>query len=79
MIPTTTRVVTLRERPERGGEPTPDMFSLDEAAIPALQPGELLVRNIAMSVDPSIRAAVCSIRGPLPPVAAQKLFPFVSS
>jgi NADPH-dependent curcumin reductase CurA len=31
------------------------MFSLDQVAIPALRPGELLVRNIAMSVDPSMR------------------------
>src|SRR5262245_49377072 len=55
MIPTTTRLVTLRERPGRGGDPTPEMFAVEERPIPELQPGQLLVRNIAMSVDPSMR------------------------
>ena len=55
MIPTTTRMVTLRGRPRRGDDPTPDLFAVEELAIPALQPGQLLLRNIAMSVDPSMR------------------------
>jgi NADPH-dependent curcumin reductase CurA len=55
MTPTTTRIVTLQARPERGAEPTPDLFGLEERPIPELQPGQLLLRNIAMSVDPSMR------------------------
>ena len=55
MIPTTTRVVTLLERPQRGGDPTPDLFAIEERPIPAVGPDQLLVRNIAMSVDPSMR------------------------
>ena len=55
MTPSTTRMVTLRARPGRGEDPTADLFALEEVAIPELQPGELLVRNIAMSVDPSMR------------------------
>src|SRR5262245_51562845 len=54
MIPTFTRLVTLRERPPRGGDPTPAMFAVEERPIPELQAGQLLVRNIAMSVDPSM-------------------------
>lgn len=55
MTPTTTRIVTLQGRPEPGGDPSPDMFAVEERPIPALETGQLLVRNIAMSVDPSMR------------------------
>ncbi len=55
MIPSSTRMVTLRGRPERGADPTPDLFAIEERPIPALQPDQLLVRNVAMSVDPSMR------------------------
>jgi NADPH-dependent curcumin reductase CurA len=55
MTPTTTRLVALLGRPERGGDPTPDLFALEERPIPAVGRGQLLVRNIAMSVDPSMR------------------------
>jgi NADPH-dependent curcumin reductase CurA len=55
MIPTKTRIVTLQQRPERGGDPTSDLFALEERPIPDLQDGQLLVKNIAMSVDPSMR------------------------
>lgn len=55
MIPTSTRLVTLQQRPQPGATPTPDLFALVERPIPELQPGQLLLRNIAMSVDPSMR------------------------
>jgi NADPH-dependent curcumin reductase CurA len=55
MIPTSTRMVILRGRPGRGDDPTPDLFGVEERPIPELRPGELLLRNIAMSVDPSMR------------------------
>ena len=55
MIPTSTRIVTLQGRPEPGGDPSREMFAVEERPIPALAPGQLLVRNIAMSVDPSMR------------------------
>ena len=47
------RAVILRERPE--GEPSPEMFSIEERALPPLGEGDLLVRNSFMSVDPSMR------------------------
>jgi NADPH-dependent curcumin reductase CurA len=50
---TTTRVVTLARRPQ--GEPTPEDFAVDELPVPDLAPGQLLVRNAFMSVDPSMR------------------------
>jgi NADPH-dependent curcumin reductase CurA len=55
MVPTITRLVTLVSRPEPGKDPTPDLFALEERVIPTVGPGQLLVRNIAMSVDPSMR------------------------
>jgi NADPH-dependent curcumin reductase CurA len=48
-------MVVLRGRPGRGAAPTPDLFAVEELPVSALQPGQLLVRNIAMSVDPSMR------------------------
>ncbi len=47
-------MVTLVRRPESGG-PVPEDFALEQRPLPALQPGQLLLRNIVMSVDPSIR------------------------
>jgi NADPH-dependent curcumin reductase CurA len=52
-LPTTTRVVTLASRPD--GEPTPDTFRVVTAPLPDLSPGQLLVRNVYMSVDPAMR------------------------
>ena len=52
-MPTTTRVVTLASRPE--GEPTPANFAIAEQPLPALAAGQLLVRNVYMSVDPAMR------------------------
>lgn len=53
-LPASTRLVTLLRRPDRDG-PTPEDFAVEERPIPDLQPGHLLLRNIAMSVDPSMR------------------------
>jgi NADPH-dependent curcumin reductase CurA len=55
MRPPSTRLVFLRGRPDPGGDPSPDLFAVEERPLPRLEPGQLLVRNIAMSVDPSMR------------------------
>ena len=47
-------MVILRERPV-GREPVSSDFAIEERALPALGDGELLVHNIVMSVDPSMR------------------------
>jgi NADPH-dependent curcumin reductase CurA len=49
----TTRVVTLASRPV--GRPTADNFRLDEQPLPELADGQVLVRNLYMSVDPAMR------------------------
>lgn len=47
------RRVLLARRP--AGIPVPDDFALDEAAVPEPGPGEFLLRNIYLSVDPAQR------------------------
>jgi NADPH-dependent curcumin reductase CurA len=52
-IPLTTRIVTLASRPR--GRPVPADFALDDQPLGELGPGQLLVRNVYMSVDPAMR------------------------
>ena len=49
-IPLTTRIVTLASRPR--GRPVPADFALEDQPLGELGPGQLLVRNVYMSVDP---------------------------
>lgn len=53
MSPAKNREIRLKKRPL--GMPHPGDFELVETAIPAPQPGEVLVRNVYMSVDPYMR------------------------
>lgn len=50
-----TRVVTLQARPAPDTDPTPDLFAVETRELPGLTEGQLLVKNIVMSVDPSMR------------------------
>ena len=52
-LPTTGREIRLASRPQ--GRPVPENFRLAEAGVPALEEGQLLVRNEFMSVDPYMR------------------------
>jgi NADPH-dependent curcumin reductase CurA len=52
-IPVTTRIVTLVSRPHQ--RPTPGNFALEERPVGELGPGQVLVRNAYMSVDPAMR------------------------
>ncbi|MGC0344187.1 NADP-dependent oxidoreductase [Streptomyces sp. SLBN-8D4] len=53
MTPRTTRVVTLVRRPD--GEPLSSDFAVEDRPLPPLGEEQLLVRNLYMSVDPSMR------------------------
>ncbi|WP_192810223.1 NADP-dependent oxidoreductase [Actinomadura rudentiformis] len=48
-----TRVVCLVRRP--AGDPVPEDFAVEERPLPEPGEGQLLVRNVYMSVDPSMR------------------------
>jgi NADPH-dependent curcumin reductase CurA len=53
-LPTSTPLVVLVRRPGPDGPQAAD-FAMETRPLPALAPGQLLVRNIVMSVDPSMR------------------------
>ncbi|CAM3496426.1 NADP-dependent oxidoreductase [Dermacoccus barathri] len=59
------RIIVLASRPE--GAPTADNFRLEERELPALGDGELLVRNVVMSVDPYMRGRMNDVKSYVPP------------
>ena len=52
-LPVITREIQLASRPS--GRPVPENFRLAETAVPALKEGQVLVRNLFISVDPYMR------------------------
>lgn len=52
MTAQTNRVVRFLKRPDAA--PTPDIFALEDMAVPDLGPGEFLVRNALVSMDPAL-------------------------
>ncbi|MFC4063095.1 NADP-dependent oxidoreductase [Planomonospora corallina] len=59
------RQINLASRPS--GWPTPDNFDLVEADLPAPQEGQVLVRNLFMSVDPYMRGRMNDVESYVPP------------
>jgi NADPH-dependent curcumin reductase CurA len=64
-LPTTSREWHLTARPQ--GWPKPTDFALREAELPALAPGQVLVRNLYMSVDPYMRGRMNDVKSYVPP------------
>jgi NADPH-dependent curcumin reductase CurA len=60
-----TRAVALAARPE--GEPKASDFEVREAPTPSPAEGELLVRNVLVSVDPYMRGRMTGVRTYVPP------------
>ena len=65
-MPDRNRRVILRTRPT--GVPQPEHFALDEADIPMPADGEILVRNIYLSVDPAQRGWAADVANYSEPV-----------
>ncbi len=63
----TNRRVLLRSRPE--GPVTLDHFELDEQGVPEPAEGEILIRNLYLSVDPYMRGRMNDIESYIPPFA----------
>ncbi len=63
--PRTTRQIVLADRPH--GAPTQNSFRLETAPLPELSPGEILVANQAMSVDPYMRGRMNDTHSYVPP------------
>lgn len=63
----TNRQVRLKSRPD--GIPQAEHFELVQAPVPALQPGQILVRNVYLSVEPAMRGWVAAVSNYSQPVA----------
>src|SRR5580693_5919849 len=61
----TNREIRLKSRPV--GLPTLDNFELAETAVPTPAAGQVLVRNIFMSVDPYMRGRMVDRQSYVPP------------
>ncbi|MFD9129658.1 NADP-dependent oxidoreductase [Kitasatospora sp. NPDC059571] len=66
-IPTTGREWHLAARP--AGRPVPSDFALVEAPVRQPGPGEILVRNAYLSVDPYMRGRMNDVKSYVPPFA----------
>ena len=64
---TSSREIQLAARPT--GWPTPDDFRLVEVELPDPGPGEVLVRNTFLSVDPYMRGRMNDVKSYVPPFA----------
>jgi NADPH-dependent curcumin reductase CurA len=62
---TTTHEIHLAARPQ--GWPTPDDFRLVETELPDPGPGQVLVRNTFLSVDPYMRGRMNDVKSYVPP------------
>ncbi|MFE9652158.1 NADP-dependent oxidoreductase [Micromonospora sp. NPDC006431] len=63
----TNREIHLASRPQ--GWPTPDNFRLVETEVPTPGPGQLVVRNQFISVDPYMRGRMNDVKSYVPPFA----------
>ena len=67
VLPAATREIQLASRPH--GRPVPENFRLAESALPELQEGQVLVRNLFMSVDPYMRGRMNDVKSYSAPFA----------
>jgi len=68
---TTTREIRLASRPH--GEPTDANFEIAETPIPEPGPGEMVIRNSYLSVDPYMRGRMRDVKSYLPPFEVGKV------
>lgn len=66
-LPTATREIQLASRPH--GRPVPENFRLAGTELPELQDGQILVRNLFMSVDPYMRGRMNDVKSYSAPFA----------
>jgi NADPH-dependent curcumin reductase CurA len=66
-LPTSTREIRLASRP--AGRPVPENFRLAESTLPELQDGQILVRNLYISVDPYMRGRMNDVKSYSAPFA----------
>jgi NADPH-dependent curcumin reductase CurA len=66
-LPTSTREIRLASRPV--GRPVPENFRLAESPLPELRDGQILVRNLFISVDPYMRGRMNDVKSYSAPFA----------
>ena len=64
-MPHISREIRLASRPQ--GEPTLENFSFAMVELPDMKPGEVLVQNVCMSVDPYMRGRMNDTKSYVPP------------
>jgi NADPH-dependent curcumin reductase CurA len=64
-VPSTALEIRLASRPQ--GWPTDDNFEIAEAAVKSPVAGQVLVRNVLMSVDPYMRGRMNDVKSYVPP------------
>ena len=64
-LPPSTRQVVLASRPQ--GAPSSDNFRLETVDLPQLADGEVLVRNVVMSLDPYMRGRMNDVKSYVAP------------
>jgi NADPH-dependent curcumin reductase CurA len=69
-LPRTTREIQLASRPS--GRPVPENFRLADAPVPALTDGQIVVRNLFISVDPYMRGRMNDAKSYSAPFALDK-------
>jgi NADPH-dependent curcumin reductase CurA len=69
-LPSVTREIQLASRPV--GRPVPENFRLAESALPELGDGQILVRNLFISVDPYMRGRMNHVKSYSAPFALDK-------
>ncbi len=67
------RRIVLDHRPS--GLPTPDIFRVEEVAVPELTEGQVLLRNRIFAIDPAVRGMLDDVKSYMPPVAIGGLIP----
>lgn len=67
------RRIVLASRPT--GLPTPDIFRVEEVAVPELAEGQVLLRNRVFAIDPAVRGMLDDVKSYMPPVAIGGLIP----
>lgn len=67
------RRIVLNSRPT--GIPSPENFRIEEAPIPELEEGQVLLENRVFAIDPAVRGMLDDVKSYMPPVPIDGLIP----
>lgn len=65
--------IVLSSRPQ--GVPVPENFRTDEAPVPELADGQVLLENLVFAIDPAVRGMMDDVKSYMPPVPIGGLIP----